>query len=297
MATGAKLDWDDLHYFLHAARSGTLAGAARAMGVEHTTIGRRLSALEAALGAPLVVRAADGLHLTPLGEHLLPLVEGIEHAVLAVQDQATQQPTRVRLALPSGLTRLFTAHLDRLLDTAPRVSLELLTGSKTVDLSKGEADIAIRSGPVADENLVARKLGDSGWSLYAAPAYLASRPAPADPDDLQGHDLIGYDLSLSSVPAAQWIERHAVGSRIVMRSREMTDMLEAAIGGAGLALLPCLIADSEPALERLTPRVLATRELWLVYTREARRSAAVQSVARFVAAVMRDNARRVSGAG
>ena len=297
MASGAKLDWDDLRYFLRAARSGTLSGAARSMGVEHTTIGRRLTALEVALGAPLVVRAADGLHLTPLGEHVLPLVEGIEHAVLAVQDQVTQQPTRVRLALPSGFTRLFTAHLDRLLDTPSRVSLELLTGSKTLDLSKGEADIAIRSGPVADENLVARKLGDSGWSLYAAPAYLARHPAPADPDDLQGHDLIGYDLSLSSVPAAHWIERHAADSRIVMRSREMTDMLEAAVGGAGLALLPCLLGDSESALERLTPHVLAARELWLVYPREARRSAAVQSVARFVTAVMRDNAHRVSGAG
>jgi DNA-binding transcriptional LysR family regulator len=295
MATKGELDWDDLRYFLRAAQNGTLAGAARAMGVEHTTIGRRLSALETALGAPLVLRAADGLHLTPLGAHMLPLVEDIERAVRVVQEQATQQPARVRLAMPSGFTKLFTAHLGRLRDAQPRVSLELLTGSKTVDLQKGEADIAIRSGPVSDESLIARKLCDSGWSLYAAATYLARHPAPVTVTDLRGHDLIGYDLSLASVPAAQWIEQRAGDARIVMRSREMTDMLEATLSGAGLALLPCLLGDAEPALVRLTSEVLASREVWLVYPGKARRSAAVQSVARFVIEVMRDNAGRVSG--
>jgi DNA-binding transcriptional LysR family regulator len=295
MGDADELDWNDLRFFLRAAQCGTLAGAARAMGVEHTTVGRRLSALERAFGAPLVIRAADGLHLTPLGERLLPLAEDVERAVLAVHGQATQQPERVRLATPSGFTKLFTARLERLRAEHPRLSLELLAGSRPMDLRRGEADLAIRSGPVADEDLVARKIGDSGWSLYAAPSYLARHPAPADLDDLRGHDLVGYDASLAAVPAAQWIEARAAGARIALRSREMTDMLDAAAGGAGLAVLPCLLGDDEPRLSRLTPEVVATRELWLAYPREARRSPAVQAVARFVAHVMREHARRVSG--
>src|SRR5262250_1812616 len=150
MADDRELDWSDLRYFLRAAQAGTLAGAARAMGVEHSTIGRRLSALERTLGAPLVIRSPDGLHLTPLGASLVPLVEGVERAVLAVHGRATQSDARVRLAMPTGFTALFSANLARLREAQPHLTLELITGSKLVDLKHGEADLAIRSGLVTD---------------------------------------------------------------------------------------------------------------------------------------------------
>ncbi len=290
-----EFDWDDLRYFLRAARAGTLAGAARAMRVEHSTVGRRLTAIERELGAPLFVRAPDGLHLTPLGASLLPLVEDVERGVQAVQQAASRREARVRLAMPTGFTALFSARLARLREAYPQLTLELLTGSRPVDLQRGEADLAIRSGPVAEQELVSRPLGTSGWSLYAAPSYLARRAAPADPDDLSGHELIGYDAALAAVPAAQWVEAHARQAMLVMRSREMADMQSAAVAGAGLALLPCLAADDEPGLVRLTPRVLASRELSLVYPREARLSRPAQAVIAFVLDVMRDNAARVAG--
>ena len=289
------LDWNDLRYFLRAAQAGTLAGAARAMGVDHSTIGRRLSALERALGAPLVIRAPDGLHLTPLGASLVPLAEEVERAVLALHGRASQRRARVRLAMPTGFTGLFSSNLERLRTAHPHLTLELLTGSRPVDLKRGEADLALRSGPVADEELIARPLGESGWSLYAAPSYLARRPAPVDIDDLSGHDLIGYDPALSEVPAAQWIEERARSAIVVLRSREMSDMQAAALSGAGLAMLPCLAADGEAGLVRLTPRVLATRRLSLVYPREARLAQPVQAVIRFVLDVMQENATRIAG--
>jgi DNA-binding transcriptional LysR family regulator len=175
------------------------------------------------------------------------------------------------------------------------MSLELVSGSQPVDLSRGEADLAIRSGPLTDPELVARKLGDSGWALYASEAYLRRRPAPANPNDLAGHELIAYDASLAAVPAAVWLEARATNATIVLRSREMTDMLSAALGGVGLAVLPCSLADSEPALRRLTRDVVATRPLSLVYRREARLSSELRAVIRFVCDVMRDNAARISG--
>jgi DNA-binding transcriptional LysR family regulator len=299
MGADDELDWNDLRYFLRAAQAGTLAGAARAMNVDHSTIGRRLSALERALGAPLMIRAPDGLHLTPLGASLVPLVEDVERAVLAVHGRASQRHARVRLAMPTGFTKLFSANLERLRKAHPQLTLELLTGSRPVDLKRGEADLAIRSGPIADQELIARSLGEAGWSLYAAPAYLQRHPAPTDLDDLSGHDVIGFDPSLSAVPAAQWIEQRVKnaprGARVALRSREMSDMQAAALSGAGLAMLPCLSADDEPGLVRLTPHVLATRQLALVYPREARLSQPVQAVIRFVLDVMRDNAARIAG--
>ena len=102
VSRAGELDWDDLRHFLHAARAGSLAGAAREIGVEHTTIGRRLNALEAALGAPLVLRGADGLTLTPLGEKALPLVSDVERAVLAVHDLMASRRSRVSRPRASG---------------------------------------------------------------------------------------------------------------------------------------------------------------------------------------------------
>src|SRR5690606_24991468 len=151
--------------------------------------------------------------------------------------------------------------------------------------------------PVDGGDLIARRLCSSGWSLYAAPSYLARRGTPADLDALSGHDLIGYHPSLSQLPAAAWLEARATPGSVVLRSREMTDMVAAAASGLGLALLPCVLADAEPGLTRLTPEVLATRALSLVYRREMRLSEPVSAVIDFVLEVMRANAAPIEGTG
>lgn len=295
MALVEGLDWDDLRYFLHAVHAKTLAGAARNLHVEHSTIGRRVSALEKSLGAALVLRGPEGLQLTLLGEKLVPLVEEVERAVVAVRDLAASEKARVRLAVPSGFTKLFTPGLARLCKEHPGLSLELVSGARPVDLKRGEADLAIRAGPIADEDLVVRKLCVSGWSLYASEEYIARRPGPVDPDDLSGHEVIGFDPALSKMAAAKWIEERASKTTIVLRSREMTDMVAAASSGVGLAVVPCLIGDAEPTLTRLTDEVVATHNLSLVYRRESRLSENVRAVARFVIEVMRRHADRISG--
>ena len=289
------LDWDDFRYFLRAAEAKTLAGAARAMGTRHTTIGRRLSALERSLGAALFFRGPDGLRLTPVGAKLLPRVSEVERAMLAIKDLVLTAKARVRLAVPSGFTAFFATRLAKLAREHPDLSLELVSGSRPVDLKAGEADLAIRSGPVADEDLVTRKLCESGFSLYASATYLAQRPAPRDPDDLTGHDVIGYDASLAAVPAGKWLEARTVKAKVVLRSREMTDMLAAALGGVGLAVLPCSLGDVEPGLRRLTTNVVATQALCLIYRKEARLSKNVRAVIRFVVEVMKEHADRISG--
>jgi DNA-binding transcriptional LysR family regulator len=290
-----ELDWDDLRYLLAAVRAGTLAGASRALGVEHTTIGRRLSSLERALGTPLLRRGPEGLTPTPLGEALVPLVEKVEQAVAGVRDLVAVHRARVRLAMPSGFASLFAPHVASLQHEHPGLALELVSSARLVDLKKGEADLAIRIGPIADKDLVVRKLGETGWALYASHDYLARREAPRNPDDLGGHDLIGFDPSLAGVPAAKWLDARGRGATVVVRSREASDMLAAAISGVGLAVLPCMLGDAEPRLERLTVDVVATRPISLVYRREAKLSPQVRTVIRMVADVMRGHARGIAG--
>jgi DNA-binding transcriptional LysR family regulator len=175
------------------------------------------------------------------------------------------------------------------------LSLELVSGARRVDLKKGEADLAIRVGPVVDKELVTRKLGEVGYALYASEAYLARRGAPRNPNDLEGHDVIGYDPSLAGIPVAKWLEERAASANVVMRGREMTDMLTAAATGVGLAVLPCVMEGTEPKLARLTSAPVATRNISLVYRREAKLSQEVRAVVRMVVEVMQENAALVSG--
>jgi DNA-binding transcriptional LysR family regulator len=293
-APGSRdLDWDDLRIFLGAARAGSLAGAARAMGVEHTTVGRRLAALERALGAALVLRRPDGLALTPLGEKIAPLIAEVERAVSAVESLVTSEGARVRVAVPTGITRLVAPQLAGFRREHPGVALELMSGSRAVDLARGEADLAIRIGPVTDPDLVVRRVGEIGSSLYASQSYLARQPYRGD---LAGHDVIAFDPSLAETPAAQWLEAHARGATVAVRCREMTELIAAAVSGAGVALLACWLADAEPALRRLTPDVVVRRSLSVVYRREAQRAAPVGAAIRLVTRALRDSSAVLAGA-
>lgn len=288
-----NLDWNDLRYFLAAAKEKTLAGAARSLGVEHSTVGRRLATLEKALGGALFVRGPEGLRPTPLAERLTPFVDEVERSVRAVHDAAFARKTRIRLAAPTGFTRVFLPAIQRLASDHPEVELEIASGSRPADLLKGEADIAIRSGPVVGDALIARRLCESGFAAYVSGTYRTRHPGPIDPDDLAGHELIGFDSSLTTMPAARWIEERATRATIVMRSRELVEMCSAAVNGVGIAVLPCVLGDAEPNLERVTPDVVATRPLSLVYRRDARLSSSLQAVIQFVTEVILENAERI----
>jgi DNA-binding transcriptional LysR family regulator len=283
-----KLDWNDLRYFLAAARTGTLAGAARVLGVKHSTVGRRLTALERALGAAVMIRGDHGLQLTQLGKELLPHAEAIERSVTQMQSQAVSDTARVRVAVPTGLVKPFMPHLVQFRREHPNVSIEFLSSSLPADLNKGEAELALRVSPIAgvdpnaDEDLITRKIGDLGWSLYASPIYLAHHPRPADPRDLAGHEVLGFHSRLAGLPGAKWIAEHGGNANIVLINREIVEMIAAAVAGAGLAVLPCIVADIEPGLKRLTPAVLGHTTLSVVYRREMALNHSVSIVIRFV---------------
>jgi DNA-binding transcriptional LysR family regulator len=295
MAAIGDFSWDDLRYFLRAAQVKTLAGAARAMGVEHTTIGRRLSALERALGAPLVLRGPEGLTLTPLGERMLPLALEVERAVAAARAAAVSQRAQVRLSIPQALTCLFTQALPQMRLDHPEIALEIIGANRSPDLKRGGVDLAVVVKALDDKDLVQRSLGPVGWSLYAAEANLARRAGSIDPLDLSGHDIVALNTDSTAAPAAKWLAKHAARATVVSRSNASAALIDATVAGAGLALLPCFLAEEEPALRRLTPDVLTSHPIWMVYRRELRIAQPVREVINFVVAVIRTNAERIRG--
>lgn len=290
-----ELDWECLRYFVRAAEAKSLSAAARKLGVEHTTVGRRLATLEGALGSALVTRRPAGLELTPLGRRVLRLATQMDGLSRAIADLAIAERTSVRLVVPTGFTTLLTPELETLQREQPRVALEIVSGGRRVDLRKGEADLAIRIGPIDDDDLVARKLGEVGWALYGSRRYLARHPEPVDVTDLSGHAVIGFHRSLAELPAAVWLARRSARATVVMRSREAMDMLSAVQGGAGLGVLPCFLGDADPSLVRLTSGPMGYRRVSLVYRRVARQSPEVRGVIAFIVTALREQAPRLRG--
>jgi DNA-binding transcriptional LysR family regulator len=288
-------DWESVHHFLVAAESRSLSGAARRLDVEHTTVGRRIATLERAVGALLVVRGPKGLELTPVGEHVFRLASEMATLARAIHEVAIVERTNVRLVMPTGFTSLLTPELEALRRDQPRILLEIVSGARRVDVRKGEADLALRIGPIDDEQLVARKLAEVGSALYGSRAYLARHAARVDPDDLAGHSLVGFHRSLSDMPAATWLAARSAHATVVMRSREAADMLAAAESGAGLAVLPCFLGDAAPSLVRLTPEPIGLRKLSLVYRRESRLAPEFRAVVAFLSEVVRHHAKKLRG--
>ena len=177
----------------------------------------------------------------------------------------------------------------------PGLIVDVTSGSRKVDLKRGEADLAIRLGGSDDEELVARKVGEIGWLLYAGQAYLARRPRPAEPRALAGHDLLGFEASLADMPAARWLEQHAAGAAVIMRSGEAGNLVDACVAGLGIAILPCGLAATEPALVRLTPEVLQRDRLSIVYRKEVLVAGHLQSVVTFLAEILVQHADAFAG--
>ncbi|HET9929568.1 MAG TPA: LysR family transcriptional regulator [Polyangiaceae bacterium] len=289
------LEWEPLRHFLAAARERSLSGAARRLGVEHSTVGRRIASLEQSLGAALVERGPAGLELTRLGTRVARLAKEMEHAAQRIAKLASAKRSTVRLVAPTGFLALLSPGLARLRKAEPGVALEIVSAGRRVDLRNGAADLAIRVGPSEDEHLVTRKVGEVAFALYAARSYLDRHGRPADLDDLSEHSVVGFQRGLSKMPAAEWLASRSSKATVVMRSREAVDLLTAVQSGAGLGVLPCFLARGDASLERLTAKPVALRPVSLVYRREARLSPQVRAVMRFVVEALRARARELNG--
>jgi DNA-binding transcriptional LysR family regulator len=280
------VDWNDFRYFLAIVRAGSFAGAARELGVEHTTVGRRLAALETALGTRLFVRGPEGLTITAAGRDVLPLCEELAARAQAIERRVGGEAGRiegtVRVAVSEALSAYFIKQSSALRERHPGLTVEMVIGNQASDLLRGEADLAVRARPVTEPDLVARKLTCAGWSMYASTEYVARRGTPPDPEALAGHDVIAFDDSMAQTPGRTWFDAHAKGCNVALRGNSVVGVLNAALCGMGVAVIPCFLGESEPQLRRLTPRVLGARDIHLVVHPDLARVARIRAVMDFI---------------
>ena len=269
------MDWDDLRYFLAVAEARTLQGAARDLGVNHSTVFRRVNRFEDTVGARLFERLADGYQLTAAGEdlyaHAVRVGEEVDLLQLKVLGKDYRPNGKIRLTAPDNLAyeylpRYLTAFSKRY----PEITLELVVGAQSLDLTRREADVAIRATTNPPSHLVGRKALSLLWSYYAAKSYLRQRGRPSEQTDLAGHRLIGADGVLGRVPALRRLEA-GYGDDIVIRCSTLNAMSAMAVVGYGIALLPD--DQIKPSLVRLFPcEPRFVSDIWLLTHPELRRT-------------------------
>ena len=275
-------DWNDLKYLLALAREGSTLAAARALAVDQSTVQRRLAELERRLGLELARRERDGYRLTDTAKSLLDRAEQVRDAILAFEQEAAiardsatgvirvtcPEPLAMRLAGSELIERFHASH--------PGLRVDFVLSDRYLDLTKGEADIALRSGDTDHGELLGRKIGDSLWAVYGSRRYLERHGQPASIEELAQHDLVGFDASMSAHRAAVWLREVAAESRIVARNNSVLGVLNSAKAGLGLAPLPTAIADAEQDLVRVLGPIDELTRIWrILTTRELRRQARV----------------------
>ena len=279
-----NLAWDDLQYVLAVGRSGSLSGAARALRVNHSTVFRRVGLIEERLAARLFDRQRDGYIPTVAGEAVVALAERVEEQVIALERRLSGEDLR-----PSGTVRITTT--DTLISTVtplcgafrrsyPEICLELVTGNQFLNLSRRDADVAVRPTAAPPDNLHGRRIGRIAFCVYASPQYLA---AAGGPDLDRAHHWIGLDDTLSHLRVHDWISEHAPDTSIYFRASSFLAMLDAAAAGMGLAVLPCYLADPVKQITRVgLPLEDVATDLWLLVHEDLRRTARVRAVADFL---------------
>lgn len=289
----AGLEWGDLRVFLAVHRTGSHAGAARALQVASTTIGRRLAALEAAVGARLFTRTPDRLAPTAAGRALFPRAERVEAEVLDAERELTGADARpagvVRITCGDGFGAFVLAPaLPRFLAEHPGLSVEVVASVRVLDLTRGEADVALRLFRPREKSLVARRVGTERYALYASPEYLARRGTPRTARDLAAHDLVVFDRDLDRMGAQAWFLRLAAGARIAVRTSTTTALHAACAAGGGVALLTTSVVRGDPRFVNVLPRLAAPpSEMWLVTHADLRGSARVGAAFRFLEELVR----------
>lgn len=285
------MDWNDLRYFLAVKREGTLAGAARALGVEHTTVSRRLGALESALGTKLFSRTPEGFVLTEAGVEIVAHAEAAEKSLAAIAHAASGIDARiegtVRLATSEGFSGFLVKRLAALRTQHPGLMVQVLSGNQPLDLTRGEADLALRVIATTQKDLLVRKIATVGWSVYASPEYIARKGRPEPISSLAGHEVIAYESTMAGIPGAQWLAQHEAGAEIVLRANSIVSAMNAALVGIGIAVLPFVVTCDEPRLVRLTSEVIGERDVFLVVHPDLAKVARVRAVVDYVVDVVK----------
>lgn len=291
-----EMDWSDLRTVLAIVRGGGLSGAARDLGTQHSTVFRRLEAIEARLGVKLFERGRTGYRPTPHGDVMADAARTMEEAALAAERRVQGADARlagtIRIATSEVLASYLLPRLLRgFLDAHPEIELELTVSNRQVDLERREADLALRATLEPSESLVGRRLATLQYAIFATPALLmnagttpdASRSERKSPP-LESLPWVGFDPRDGDLRIMRSLREMLPSVRPRLRADSLMTMLRMAATGAGAVVLPAFAGAQEPCLVRITPVIeQPTMDLWLLHHPDVRGNARVRALIQHLA--------------
>lgn len=290
------MQWDDLRIILAIARAGSLAGAARDLGVNHSTVFRRLNTFEDNLGVRLFDRLPSGYALTVAGEEMRASAEMVEREIDRLDRRITGQDLRLHGSLvvtttDTLATGILGPHIAAFKRAYPDIDLELVLDNQHVSLSKRQADVAVRPTLTPPETLVGRKICNIAFAPYGAET-LAARHH----QDLSLIPWVSVDDSLSHLASDKWFRRELPNVRITMRSNSLQGVMMAAEAEIGAAILPCFMGDASERLNRIgDPIPDSGSALWLLTHEDLRHTARVRAFLDFMADALRADINLLEG--
>lgn len=278
------MPWDDLRMFLAIARAGSLAGAARSLSVNHSTVFRRINGFEENLGVRLFDRMGTGYALTVAGEEMRASAERVEREIDRLDRRITGQDLRLEGSLVVTTTdtiaqHILMPHVVKFRDAYPGIDLDLIIENANVNMSKRQADVAIRPTRAPPETLVGRRISTLAFAVYASKVYMRGRPA-----NLGEHYWVRLDDSLMHLAADQWFRRTLPDAKSVLTTNSVLGLQLGCEANLGAAILPCFMADTNPKLLRIgQPIDEAASMLWLLTHEDLRHTARVRAFMDFMA--------------
>jgi DNA-binding transcriptional LysR family regulator len=275
----AYLDWSDVRIFLAIARCRTLGAAAKRVGQTQPTMGRRLRALEEALGHTLFQRTSDGFVLTDEGAAVLAYAERMEEEALGFTRALAGKETQLTGLLRISSSDWFGEHIltpvfARFLAKHPGISLELVTDSRLYNLARREADLLFRITPFDEPDIIQRKLMRIDYALYGHVDLVPPSRGEGD-----GYTLISMDSAFGSLRDVEWVKRMLPRARIAFGSNNRGVQARMCAQGAGFAVLPCPLGDATPGIRRIDlGEAPPGRDVWLGFHRDLRRVARLRAL-------------------
>lgn len=281
------LNWDDMRYFLSLCRKGSFVSAASELRVTHSTVARRITALEDSLQTLLFHRNEKGCTITPAGEKLIVFAEQIESAAANLEESVTgynnQLSGSIRIGAPDGIGNCFLAAcLCRLQALHPSLDIELIAVPMYYSLSKREIDILITVKKPTGGNVIVRKLTNYRLGMFASKKYLATAAPITNKNDLKKHKIIGYIDDLLFDRDLQFMEEIAPGLTPQFRSSTVVAQMNAVAAGAGIGVIPYFMAHLEERIIPVLPEQILERGYWLQVNPESRQLARVRSTIDFL---------------
>jgi DNA-binding transcriptional LysR family regulator len=291
------MNWNDVQVFLALHREGSFAGGGRVLGVNATTVSRRLTALEEAMGAQLFVRTRDGLVPTAAAEEIFPSAEMVERQMQRIEQSVgggdARLAGRVRLNCTETMaTHALIEHLGVFQRRHPDIEIELHSNDAMIDMTRGETEIAIRHRASGDSpgvhetghiDVIARRVCSIGAALYASKAYIEAKGRPTDVDDMAGHHAILPRPDAMYLPGSNWARQVEGKVRVAIRCDSPSAMQSACSAGLGISALLCCTTLKSDNLLRLSD-IVDSRDTWLLMPADLKRVARVRALWDFLVA-------------